>query len=91
MSAIDVTGGIDPDLLAEAFALSRAASEIAHAACDLLTPARTDDHLLIAETVLHVAVTVGNLATTMITTRCRAREGAPDPAAFTLPLEEEPF
>ncbi|WP_250289543.1 hypothetical protein [Frankia sp. CiP1_Cm_nod1] len=90
MSAIDATGGIGPDLLAEAFALSRAASDIAHAACDLVNPALTDDHLLIAETVLHVAVTVQDLATTVITTHCRDRDSTPDPAAFTLPLKE-PF
>ncbi len=95
MSAIDVTGGIDQDLLTEAFELSRAASDIAHAACDLVNPALTDDRLLIAETVLHVAVTVQDLATTVITTHCRAHADGPhppDPAAFTLPFDdEEPF
>lgn len=94
MSATDAAGGIDQDLLTEAHELSRAACDIAHAACDLVNPALTDDRLLIAETVLHVAATVHDLATTVITTRCRARaEGPqpPDPAAFTLPFDEEPF
>ncbi|OHV53556.1 hypothetical protein [Pseudofrankia sp. BMG5.36] len=82
---------IDTARLGEAFALSRAASDLAHAARDLIDPARTDERLAVAETLLKAASAVQDVATTVIETHFHDQDNDPGPTPATALDSAEPF